>query len=370
MQFMRVRIIPLYIFRRFCVNLLFFTAAILAIYIIIDYVGKIKRFADIPLTTFAFYYFFVFPYIINLFFSIIILLTAMFTMGGLAKNSEITAMRSAGFSIFAISRPVVYFTLLLVLGNIAFNETLMPRLNRVRERMYKTLIRRQPPQSQVGRDNFFYIGKRDVIFHFKGRYDARAKAGQNVEIQFYEEGRLVKRITCERLAWRDNGWEAQRGVMWTFGRESIVSREFKVLRAFPKAIAEKPDDILKERLLPDEMNFMELNRYIENLKRTGQADPLKIKALRADLQFKISHPFISFIVVMFGVSLTVRVGRSGMAKVFGLGLLTGFIYYFLVQLGLGLGRSGVMHPVLGAWLGNIIFFPLSAGYFYKVSKLE
>src|SRR3989339_889338 len=141
------------------------------------------------------------------------------------------------------------------------------------------------------------------------------------------------------------------------------------ITVFPAAIEARPEEILKERKQPDEMNFVELKDYIDSMKRTGE-DPMKIESLRADLHFKVSLPFITIIVVMFGVSLTVKVGKNGVARVFGVGLLVGFVYYFFMKLGLGFGKSGALHPVIGAWLGNIIFFPLSAGYFFRVSRLE
>jgi lipopolysaccharide export system permease protein len=70
------------------------------------------------------------------------------------------------------------------------------------------------------------------------------------------------------------------------------------------------------------------------------------------------------------VALTVKAGRRGATRVFGLGLLIGFVYYFLVNLGLGLGESGGVHPVMGAWLGNLVFFPISLVHFWKVTKKE
>jgi lipopolysaccharide export system permease protein len=287
----------------------------------------------------------------------------------LAKNSEITAMRAAGISIFSITRPIVYFAVLCTLFNITFNETIMPRANSVRERMYRTLIKRQDAVSSLSRQDFYYIGDKNIIFHFKGSYDALRKRGSDVEIDFYRNGTLWKRIACSELGWTAAGWVARAGSERTFFADSLSTAYFTELKTFPVPIDEKPEDILKEPKLPEEMNFLELNEYIGSLQRTGE-DPMKIGGLRADLHFNVSLPFITIIVVMFGVSLTVRVGKSGVAKVFGIGLLAGFVYYFFVNLGLGFGRSGAMHPVLGAWLGNMVFFPLSTAYFFKVSKLE
>jgi len=287
----------------------------------------------------------------------------------LAKNSEITAMRAAGISIFSITRPIVYLAIVCTLCNIAFNETLMPRINQARQRMYTVFVKKQELTNEISRRNFFYIGKKNVIFHFKGSYDAVRKRGDDVEIEFYRAGRLWTRVSCRILAWENKAWTAVDGTVRTFFDDSLSTEYFSRLTVFPAAIEARPEEILKERKQPDEMNFVELKDYIDSMKRTGE-DPMKIESLRADLHFKVSLPFITIIVVMFGVSLTVKVGKNGVARVFGVGLLVGFVYYFFMKLGLGFGKSGALHPVIGAWLGNIIFFPLSAGYFFRVSKLE
>lgn len=362
-------LIQRYILGRFLSNLLLCTFSVLIIYVVVDYTGKIGKFGKVPIYVVGYYYLYVIPYILNLVISIIMLLTAMFTMGGLAKHSEITAMRSAGLSVFYITRPVIYFSILLVLGNIVFNETLYPKANRLRERMYNTLIRQQPPPVHAMRYGFIYLGQNNLMYHFKGRYDAALKRGTDVDIEFYEHSKLYKRISCRSLEWVKGRWLAKNGIERTFYAESLTTRPFQLMTEFPRPLLEKPEDILKEKRLPEEMNFMELNQYIDDLQRAGE-NPQTIAKLRADLQYKLSLPVIIFIVVILGVSLTVKVGRSGMAKVFGIGLLVGFFFYFAVNLGVGLGQSGTLHPVLGAWLGNLIFLPASLFYFWKVTKKE
>ncbi len=362
-------LIQMYILKRFFSTLLLCTFSMLIIYIVVDYTGKIGKFSKAPLHTVAYYYIFVIPYILNLIISIIMLLTSMFTMGGLAKHSEITAMRSAGLSVFYITRPVIYFAIMLMFLNVILNETLYPKANRLREKMYNTLIKQQPRPVYTPRYAFIYIGKNNIIYHFKGKYDLKQKRGEDVDIEFYEHSKLYKRISCRTFEWAKDRWIAKNGVERTMYNDSVTSQQFSLLSDFPRQILETPDDILKEKRLPEEMNFIDLNAYIDDLKRAGE-NPQAIIRLRADLQYKLSLPFIIFIVVIVGVSLTVKAGRGGMAGVFGIGLLIGFFYYFLVNLGVGLGESGTINPVLGAWLGNLIFFPISLFYFWKVTKKE
>ena len=78
------------------------------------------------------------------------------------------------------------------------------------------------------------------------------------------------------------------------------------------------EDILRERLPPECMNFLELKKYIQTLQKAGES-PYSIDKMRADLHYKVSLPFIILLATIFAVSLTVKVGRQGVAKVFGIG---------------------------------------------------
>jgi lipopolysaccharide export system permease protein len=88
----------------------------------------------------------------------------------------------------------------------------------------------------------------------------------------------------------------------------------------------------------------------------------------ADLYFKISYPMINLIVVLLGVSLTTKVGRRGLARVFGVGLVICFTYYLFTKMGIALGHSGDLNPLLAAWIGNIVFFVLGMVLFIKVAR--
>ncbi|HSH69110.1 MAG TPA: LptF/LptG family permease, partial [Deferrisomatales bacterium] len=52
----------------------------------------------------------------------------------------------------------------------------------------------------------------------------------------------------------------------------------------------------------------------------------------------------------------VRAGRRGGASVgIVLAILLGFSYWLVLAVGLSLGKTGVLPPVLAAWVGNIGF---------------
>ncbi|MBL8026653.1 MAG: LptF/LptG family permease [Fibrobacteres bacterium] len=358
-----------YILMRFIKNLALSAAAILFIYIIIDYVGQLRRFTDIPMSVVAVYYFAKIPYILNLIISIILLITTMLTIGGLAKTSEITAMRASGVSLAAISMPILLFSLLLTGLNIVLNETLLPKANMKKEKLYKELIRKQPAQQPAVRTDFIYRGYNDVIFRFKSHYDSERMRGESVDIEFFKDGKLYRKVSCASFSWNGKEWVAVDAVVRSFESDGVQSEKFKEFKDFPVAIKEQPDDILRPKKNSEEMGFFELREYIDILKRAGES-PYRIAKFVTDLHVKVAMPFIIFVVALFGVALTVRTGKRGMARNFGIGLFIGFLYYFSVNLGIGMGQGGTINPMLGAWLGSIIFAPVGMLYFLKVARYE
>jgi lipopolysaccharide export LptBFGC system permease protein LptF len=73
------------------------------------------------------------------------------------------------------------------------------------------------------------------------------------------------------------------------------------------------------------------------------------------LYFKIAYPIMNFIVILLGISISARAGRKGGAVLFGIGLLLAFTYWIVSQFGLAFAQNGQISPLLGAWLGNILF---------------
>ena len=112
------------------------------------------------------------------------------------------------------------------------------------------------------------------------------------------------------------------------------------------------------------MNFIELKQYIDRVRREGG----KANNYIADLYFKISYPMINLIVVLLGIALTTKVGKRGLARVFGVGLLICFAYYIFTKLGLAFGHSGELHPFVAAWLGNIVFLILGLFLFIRIAR--
>jgi len=100
------------------------------------------------------------------------------------------------------------------------------------------------------------------------------------------------------------------------------------------------------------MGFFELRQYIKKL----QSDGYYATQYLVDLNGKIAISLVSILLVVIGVSFSLRSERSGgAAQSIGMGIAIGFSYWLIFAFSLSLGRSGTIPPILAAWLADILF---------------
>ena len=75
----------------------------------------------------------------------------------------------------------------------------------------------------------------------------------------------------------------------------------------------------------------------------------------ADLQAKISFPFIILVVSIVSLPFALRPARTGsMAFSFLAGLFIGFSYYAIHAFSVAMGRAELWNPFLAAWMANVV----------------
>lgn len=100
------------------------------------------------------------------------------------------------------------------------------------------------------------------------------------------------------------------------------------------------------------MGFFELYPYIRKL----EAEGYDATRYRVDLHGKMAFSIVSIILLVIGISFSLRSERSGgVAQSIGAGVVIGFSYWLVFAFSLSLGRSGTLYPLLAAWLPNLLF---------------
>ena len=117
-----------YISRQFLNILWFVLIAATAFFIIVDLVENLDRFIDrdVPSGIIVQYYIFFIPFILEFIMPIAVLIACLFSVAQLSRHNEISAMQTAGISLYRIALPLFAVGFVICIVMILFAEYVMP----------------------------------------------------------------------------------------------------------------------------------------------------------------------------------------------------------------------------------------------------
>jgi len=359
-----VKIHDRYILRSFLRNILIGILAFLIIYVTVDVNEKIDDYIDNNafFMDVAGYYLFLIPWIVLLVTPVAVLLATIFTLGKLSRQNELTALISSGVSLVRTAAPVLIASLVISFLVMAFGEFVVPLSNRRAERIKLVRIEKSKEKySKRFKEGLHYQGEENRVYYAE-KYDIKLKMMFNVVLQEYNGSSLVRRIDAKKAIWDGACWVFLDGAVREFRNNVEKVTPFKKIK-MPE-LKEKPEDFAKEDIDPEEMNYRELKDYIDKIRRAGGP----VEKYLVDLYFKFSFPFTSLIFAVIGTALSSAKRKPTIATGFGLTLVISFTYYGILRIGQALGHSGVIQPLLGAWIGNIIFLIVGGILLHRANR--
>ena len=359
-----MRIHDRYILSGFWRNVFLGLIAFAVIFVTVDINEEIDNFIDHDATIFQVtsYYLFELPWILLLVTPVAVLLSTIFTLGKLSRNNELTAFIASGTPLVRVAMPLFISALFITGVSIVFNDILVPMSKRKSEEIMLVQIEKRKKRSSFRyKTDLHYQGENSRTYYAE-RYDISMSMMVNIIVNEYDGATLAKRIDAKKAFWDGLKWVFVDGVIREFhdSGESITNFRRREMPELP----EKPEDFSKEDIEPEEMRFSELLEHIDKVRRGGGS----IDKYKVDLYFKFSFPFTSLIFALIGVALSSAKRKPSMATGFGMTLLISFTYYGILRIGQALGHSGVLEPMLSAWLGNIVFFLLGVTLLYRANK--
>ena len=286
-----------------------------------------------------------------------LMLATLYTLFGLARNSELVAMRATGISIYRLMMPFLLVGLTFSLLAGALDELWVPRAFEWAENMKDSHF-----ETGTLRDerSIIYLNLAENRRWQVQRIDPRnPNVLHQVEIkQEREDGTRHYIVTAPRAEYLDEQW-------WFFGPQIQRFGEADNPIGRPTPLGFDADSVVHMRNYRETpamlasaarpwefLNGREMLQYI----RTNPDMPERnLYERKYSLHSHIAMPWASMIVILFAIPAGARTARQGvMSAVFSaIALMAGF--YALAQVGLVLGSTGTIPPWLGAWLSNIVF---------------
>jgi lipopolysaccharide export system permease protein len=283
------------------------------------------------------------------------LLSALLTFGRLSSQSEIVALRAAGISFLRIVKPVLLASVLVSLGAILLNETIVPLSNKAAENIMRYEIARERPT--LLREKVFLRDEeggelRRVIYISRLRQNLGTM--EDILVQEFESGKMNRIVTADRGTWRDGEWWLEDGK--TF--EVMKDRTVKLLFAFERQklpLELGPREVAHTSQRPSEMSAWQLWGHISVMNKQGA----NLAPLWVLFHLKLALPWACVILAVLGATLGVGPHRSGAGVGLAMSILIVFAYYVLMSFSRSFGEAGYLPPFVAAWAPNLVFLIIS-----------
>jgi lipopolysaccharide export system permease protein len=358
-----MKLLDRYILGRFLQFFFFALMASVVIFVTVDSTEQLDKFIDakLPWTTIAYYYYLYIPYIIYLTVPVSVLLGTLFSIGGLVYRNEFTAAQASGYSLWRVLGILMTVALPLSFATLVFGESAVPAANHARNELYRVQVRKSRP-STATRQGRLYMQVGTNEFLRMDSYDPQSRNGEQISLHVFENGRLTRRINADKLHYNGKGWDLENVTIRDFSSIEPVKTHLDSMQRNDLSLT--PDDLARVNIEPEEMNYTDLHNLVVRLQSSG----VKAGKWVVDLAFKLSQPFATAIIVLFGVPFAAFRRRGGLVLGFGLSLLVCFVYFGFIQVGKILGYNGLLEPVVAAWTGNAVFGMLGFLLIWRVPK--
>lgn len=342
-----------YLIRLYLQIFFFSILALWTVFIIVNMIESLDEFLDnnASWAIIARYYLNFTPEVIRLVTPISGLIGILFSLGRLSTLNEITALKSGGFSLYQLIVPYLLLNFSLSFGLLYFNGWIVPRANERRFAIERKYLKKEIETRSVY--NFFFRDNptRNVSFEY---YDPEEFRGQNLFIEDFSsvaKPRIVRRTEAKTFRWdhKTRSWVLYNALVRDFETNGAHLESFDSLRV---KLRIEHRQLMGLQRKTEEMTFDELREYFDLLSKGGKDVRRQMIKYYAGYAF----PFSCSILVFFAVPFASIKRRGGIALQIASAMTFSFLYLFFTEIGQVLVYTTPLHPAIGGWVANIVFF--------------
>lgn len=343
-----IKILDRYIIRELVVPFLIGTVAVVLMFQanLLIFLMKTYSVANIPALALAQMVWYKTPDFLRQTLPVGMALASSLAISRLARESELTAMRSGGAPIRRILWPIAWFGLVVAISNFMLTEKLYP----------------------IAEKRFNEVSQQAFILGTSPTYKADVLIRLNKSVAYFAS---VERIPGDKLLVQDALLYEQRRtgeIVFYFAPTGTYDRGVMSFDAAEMYIftAERVDYYPAKRMVIEEKislpeifvnpqsgdkTAFEMLQVIEEGKRTGR----DVTYLEVDYYSRFSVPAACVVFALAGPVFAVWFGRSGGFVGVLLSIMLVMIYYnmFVVSTQI-FGRNGWVSPMVAAWLPNFV----------------
>ena len=361
-----MKLLDLYIIKKY-LKTFFFTVLILSmIATIIDFSEKVEKFMREPVTVWEVisqYYLNFLPYINALLWPLYCMISVIFFTSQLARGSEIVAIYSSGISVNRLLRPYLITALFLGGIHLAMNHTIIPRGNAVKFTFENTYIYKSNDKGNT-RNVHIFLSEDSKIFI---RYFRKSQnKGSDIRIETFKDNRLQQMLVANSIQWQE-----ETGSWLLKDYETRVFSEDREYYSGAKGaeldtvLALVPSDFTRFINAREMITSKEMKEFIrrENARGIGNTKQFEVELYR-----RTAEPFTLIILTIIGFVVASQKVRGGMGLHLAIGVGLGALFVVMSKFAHTFANSQEIPALLGVWIPNIIFTTVAAILLYRAQQ--
>ncbi len=308
------------------------------------------------------YYFGFVPHILALLFPLFVFLATIFFTSKMAGRSEIIAVLASGTSFNRFLRPFLLSG--IILGAILWlgNRYVIPKANGIRVTFQANYVDKNSSYNPlVAKRSNIYL-QIDPASYAGLSYDTASKSGTSFFVQHITGNKVDYNLRAETIRWdtAHNNWILN----------NVIERQINGLKekvtmtpAMTKTFTFKPFDLKRDEYAKDKLTTPELDRFIQFEEQRGVEG---LNALKVERNRRDATPASVILLTFIGAVVASRKVRGGSGVHLAIGFIAGATFILTDRFSTIFSTKGHLHPVLAAWMPNIIF-AFVGFWFYKRS---
>jgi lipopolysaccharide export system permease protein len=304
------------------------------------------------------------PFIISLIFPLMVFIAVIMFTSKMAGRSEIVAILAGGVKYNRFLRP--YLIGALLWGGIFWYSTqyLIPKANILRASFQSKYIDSKSSYEvgqYLSKGSDYYIRIDPNTFAGLRNYDTTTKTAYGGFFMERVSGtKVVYNMRADNLKWdtATRKWKLENVVERTING---IHEELKTIPSMNIVLNVNPNEIKPDKYLKDRMTTPQLKRFIrrEQARGTEGLNDYRVERYRRD-----ATPVAVVLLTIMGAVVGSRKTRGGSGLHLAVGIISAAIFVVMDKFSLTFSTKSNLHPMLAAWLPNIIF-SFVAIYLYR-----
>lgn len=358
-----MKIIDLYILKKFLGAFIYTVLILVLVLCVIDYTEKNDDFIKYNISfgrVIMEYYVNFMPYIANMLSPITVFIATVFVTAKMAAHTEIIAILNSGISFRRMLLPYVIGSSIIGVFTFVLIGWILPHANKERIAF----------ENQFVKNPFYYEGRNihmkisaDTYMYMES-YNAQADIGYQFSLEHIEGTQLKGKVKASKIIWVEDrqAWQLENYSIRRFDGENETLRFGHLMDT---VINLYPKDFDTDLMLHETLTLPELEQHIRDLKEKGAED---ISVFQTEKYERYTYPFAIVILTLIGVVVSARKTREGAGFQIAFGFLLAFVYIIFVVMSRSIAGTGSVGPALAAWMPNLIFGSIGLILYKTVPK--